>query len=350
MNAVAVGLLAAATSVGAFDLAWAAGTTGASSGDPALPPGDPAPAPPPLLALNLDRCPAVSAPDVQGMIGVELRRPVVLFADGDRGRAAATVTVRVTCDALRADIAIDDPLTGKKVGRVVDLGAAAPVARPHLLALSIVELVAASWVELVSNPHPASPAVGAVAAPAARADAVEVMNDRPGARRGPRLRAEAVAQVSGAGPTALGGGLAVGGDVGAHLGWMAGVGFQHGEQAFALGRVSVDNANALVALVARVSRGQAALRAGLGARGGGAWLTGTPADPGNTVGGAVNGAWWGPAALVDGSYALRGRLIVALTVEAGRVLLPVVATIQSGETVAIDGLWLRGALGVGFTL
>jgi hypothetical protein len=337
MKAAALGLLAAATVVATAGLARAG-------------PADGGDLSPPLLALNLDRCPAVPAADVHAMVQVELRRPVLRFTDVSPFDHAATAAVRVTCEGLRADIAIDDPLTGKTVGRAVDLGAAAPVARPHLLALSIVELLAASWIELVSNPQPASGPVGTASPPDARAAAVELVSNRPGARRRARLLAGVVAQVSAAAPTALGAGLAAAGDVGVHFGWMADVTFQHGERTFALGRVTADNANALAALVARVSREHVALRAGVGVRGGGAWLSGTPADPANTVGGAVNGAWWGPAALVDGAYALRGRLVVALTVEAGRVVLPVVATIQGGETMAIDGLWLRGALGVGFTL
>jgi hypothetical protein len=335
MKPGALGLLAAAIVFGASDLARTAEV------------------PPALVALNLDRCPAVPAHEVQGMVGVELRRPVLLLVDPKLPgvvQASTTAVVRVSCDGLRADIALDDPLTGKTVGRVVDLAAAAPVARTHLLALSIVELLAASWIELVSNPSPQSPPVGTVATPAAREAALEMVSNRPGARRAPRLLASFVSQVSAAGPTSLGGGVTLAGDAGAPLGWMAEVAFQHGERGFALGRVTADNVSALGALLARRSHGHAALRAGVGVRGGGAWLSGTPADPETAVGGAVSGAWWGPVVLIDGSYAVGGRVVVELTIEAGRVLLPVIATVPGGESVAVDGTWLRGALGVGFML
>jgi len=304
----------------------------------------------PLLTLDLGSCPLVPAAGVQSIVATELHRPVLLAAERSAPAASAVATVQVICDGLRAAIDIDDPVTGKKLGRVVDLGAAAPVARPHLLALSIVELLAASWVELESNPHPASPPVGPTATPEARAAALDVVTSRPGARRGPRLLAGVVAQASTAGPPSAGGGVVVAGDVGSHLGWMADVAFQHGSRTLSLGRITADNVSVLGALFARASRGHAAVRVGLGARAGGAWLSGSPADPATAVGGAVSGPWWGPLAIVDGSLTLRGRIVLELTVEAGRVLLPVIATVQGVNGVAMDGAWIRGGFGVGFTM
>jgi hypothetical protein len=159
-----------------------------------------------------------------------------------------------------------------------------------------------------------------------------------------------VAQVSTAGPSSSGGAVVVAGDVGGHLGWMADIAFQRGDRTVALGRVTVDNASGLAAFLARASWGRTTVRAGLGLRSGGAWLSGTPVDFTTVGGGAVNGAWWGPLALVDGSVTLGGRVVLELTFEGGRVLLPVVATIPGAAPVAIDGNWIRGALGVGFTM
>src|SRR5262245_8737810 len=134
---------------------------------------------PALLALALGGCPIVPAAEVQNMVAVELRRAVLPFdeATPNAGAPPATTIVRVGCAELRAAIRVEDRLTGKTVERTVDLGAAAPVARPHLLALSIVELLAASWVELQSNPRPAQapPDAAAVATPEARAAALEIV-------------------------------------------------------------------------------------------------------------------------------------------------------------------------------
>ena len=331
-----MGLLGAAALLGKSAPAEAA-TTGSSA--------------PPLLALNLERCAAVAAVDVQGMVGLELHRPVVLLDETAAPAIARSVTtaVRVTCQGLRAEIEIDDPLTGKTIGRVVDLAAAAPVARQHLLALSIVELLAASWIELQSNPHPASPPVGAVTTPEAREAALEVVRDRPGARRAARVLAELGVQTFASGPRSLGGAVIVAGTATRHLGWMADISFQRGERDFALGRVTLDIGSALGALLVGASWGRAALRGGLGARAGEAWLSGAPAESTSAVGGVVRGRWWGPVALLDGSLTLRGRIVFEITLEAGRVLLPVVATVQGADPVAVDGNWIRGGVGAGFT-
>jgi hypothetical protein len=140
------------------------------------------------------------------------------------------------------------------------------------------------------------------------------------------------------------------GDTTHRLGWMADVTFQRGERTFALGQVTADTVSVLAALLARASRGSLALRAGLGARVGGAWLSGTPADPSTAVGGVVQGAWWGPVALLDASLTVRKRVVLELTVESGHVARPVVATVPGADPVPIDGTWIRGGLGVGFTL
>ena len=54
--------------------------------------------------------------------------------------------------------------------------------------------------------------------------------------------------------------------------------------------------------------------------------------------------------MVDGSLTLRGRIVLELTLEAGQVLLPVIATVQGADPVAVDGTWIRGGFGVGFTM
>ncbi len=304
-----------------------------------------------LLGLDLKQCPDVPSDQVQGIIGIELRRPVILLGDGisSSTRTSATTAVRVVCQGLRAAIDVQDPLTGKTVGRVVDLGAAAPVARPHLLALSIVELLAASWMELRSNPNPTNPPVGIAATPETREAALELVNRSPGPRRLLRLLAATAIQTSTSGLQSWGGGMIVGGDPVPYLGWLLDLTFQHGQQAFTLGRVTADTASALGAVLAGPSRDRFALRAGLGIRAGGAWIIGTPSDA-PTVGRTVRGGWWGPVAIVDGSLIVHRRIVIEIIVELGRVVLPVAGTVQGGSSVAIDGNWIRGGLGVGFTL
>jgi hypothetical protein len=304
------------------------------------------PSAPPSLALDLRGCQGVASAGVQSLVAVELHRPVLLLDGSGAARAPALPTVRIVCESMRATIDVDDPVTGKRIERAVDLAAAAPVARPHLLALSVVELLAAGWVEIESNPQPVTPPVSPASTPQIQAPPPEAVS----ARRGPRLLAGFVAQTSTAGPWSTGGGVVVAGDVEAHVGWMVDVTFQQGRSAFAVGQVTVDNASALAAVFARASRGAAAIRLGAGARGGGAWLSGAPAESAGVIGGVVSGPWWGGLGIVDASVTLRGRFVLELMLEAGRVLLPVTATVHGASPVAIDGAWMRGGLGVGFTM
>lgn len=284
------------------------------------------------------------------MVAIELHQSVVPLDEGSASSSppSATTIVWVSCVNLGATIRVEDRLTGKTVERAVDLGVAAAVARPHLLALSIVESVAASSVELQSELRPtqAPPNAVAAATPESRAAAPDVVASRVPASRPPRLVVGPIVQSSTAGPLSLGGAVSLAVPVGARFGWLMDFALQHGQQTFALGRIIADTASALGAVTARMSRGPLTLDAGLGGRVGRAWLSGTPVSP--AFGDTLRGTWWGPAAVARGSMTFRRRLVVELSVEAGYVVLPVVALIQgSGESVAIDGAWIRGGLGVG---
>jgi hypothetical protein len=324
-------------------------------------PASAVPEAPAFLVLNVDRCPESSG-DIRNIVEVELRRSVALLdAAGSAPPDAAApgvTTVRVTCDDRVASIDIADPVTGKTLQRTVALEPVAPVARAHLIALSIVELLLASWSELLSDAEPAARPVGATAAPETRATALELVRDRAQHDGAPwmSLRLLAVGVVSsftaskslGAEPRLYGGALVVTGDGPRHLGWMADLTFQHGSRAFSQGQVSADSLAALAAAVGHWSRGRFVLRGGIGLRAGVAWLGGTPVDPEITVGGAVRGVWWGPAALVDGGLRVGRRGVIAIAVEVGRTQLPVTAFVQGDNPVVIGGTWIRAGLGVGF--
>ena len=324
-------------------------------------PASAVPAAPAFLVLKLERC-RESSPDIRKIVEVELRRSVALLdtaaSPAPDSDAPGVTTVRLTCDDEVANIDIADPVTGKTLQRAVALKPVAPVARAHLIALSIVELLLASWSELLTDAEPAARPVGATAAPETRAAALELVRDRAQNDAAPwmPLRLLAVGVVSsfaagktlGAEPWLYGGALVVAGDGPRHLGWLADLTFQHGSRALPEGQVSADSLTGLAAAVGHWSRGRFVLRGGAGVRGGVAWLGGTPRDPDVTVGGAVRGAWWGPAAVVDGSVRVGRRGVIAIAVEVGRTQLPVTAFVQGGSPVVIGGTWIRAGLGVGF--
>jgi len=322
------------------------------------------PAAPAFLVLELEACKAAPPAEIRNIVEVELRRSVALLDAGGVGpsstAAPGVTTARVACDDLVATIDVADPMTGKALRRTVDLQRVAPVARAHLVALSVVELLLASWSELLNDGQPAGRPVGAPAPPEARAAALELVRGRAGGDVASwmSLRLLAVAAVSsfaagkllGTEPRLYGGALMVAGDGPRHFGWIVDLSFQQGERVLSLGRVSADSLSGLAAAVVHVSRGRFVLRAGLGARVGFAWLSGTPADPETATGGVVRGGWWGPAALFDGSVRIGRRGVVAIGVEIGRTQLPVTAFVQGDRPVVVGGTWLRGGLGVGFVL
>src|SRR5262245_46823267 len=115
---------------------------------------------PAFLVLDLDGCAAAPAAEIRNIVEVELRRSVAVLAGAGAetpGTARPNVAkARLTCVDLLATIEIADPVTGKTLRRTVDLEPVPPVARAHLIALSIVELLVASWSELLTDAPPAA--------------------------------------------------------------------------------------------------------------------------------------------------------------------------------------------------
>ncbi|MEM7604020.1 MAG: hypothetical protein AAF411_01585 [Myxococcota bacterium] len=135
------------------------------------------------LGSELSRC---LGGEGEGRVGA-VRRIVSLEL---RGRLADTNDTEVTrADArcgtgARIELEVTDTLTGKVLQRTLDLSAEDPRARPRLLALGLVELVAASWTELRVTPEPSAPSPERrEVAPEQRAVALEVARERDPERR-----------------------------------------------------------------------------------------------------------------------------------------------------------------------
>ncbi|MEM9190843.1 MAG: hypothetical protein AAGF12_16785 [Myxococcota bacterium] len=101
------------------------------------------------LRLELTTCRSVPAPEVRRIVAIELRGRL---ATPDTP-AARTTRAAVSCDD-DVQITVDDPITGKRLLRSIALSESDGEVRARILALAIVELVSASWAELVANPEP----------------------------------------------------------------------------------------------------------------------------------------------------------------------------------------------------
>ncbi len=99
----------------------------------------------PPVSLDIERCVPADAEEVRRLVALELRGDLV-----PSGEPAPSATrVMVGCEQGLTSMWVDDALTGKQLQRTLHLAESDQRARDRLLALSIVELVVASWTELI---------------------------------------------------------------------------------------------------------------------------------------------------------------------------------------------------------
>lgn len=84
------------------------------------------------------------------VVRIELGSTIV--TGNGAGDPSNTTRVTVTCDGGRVRLRVDDPITGKALERSIEIADVAPAVRARILGLAIVELVAASWIELELRP------------------------------------------------------------------------------------------------------------------------------------------------------------------------------------------------------
>jgi hypothetical protein len=129
------------------------------------------PGAPPSLAIEIDACAAIPRSDVAPLVASELG------ADIADSPSAMTTSLTVHCSASMLVLHVDDPITGKSLDRSIDPGDVPDDARARWLAHALVDLVAASWAELLTQTIPA-----ASASPLAQAQeaAIEALRARTG--------------------------------------------------------------------------------------------------------------------------------------------------------------------------
>ncbi len=99
----------------------------------------------PPVRLDMEPCVPADAEQVRRLVALEL--VVDLVPTGEP--APSATRVMVGCEQEVTSLRVDDPLTGKQLQRTLHLAESDQRARDRLLALSIVELVVASWTELM---------------------------------------------------------------------------------------------------------------------------------------------------------------------------------------------------------
>ena len=297
----------------------------------------------PPVTLDFDEgVPLVRQDVVRHLVELELRasfrEPTLKGTTRVQVRAAAGSQVRIE---------VNDEITGKSLARSIDLLALGPGGANRLLALAIIELVAASWAELETNPRPVATPVGLRSSPEERRDALATVRER--GPRSLRTQVSGLATVdgffAGTGPL-FGGGIRVVPELPHQLALPIDLVAAHGQRSFSVGSVSIDAIRLDVGLAYRKTWSRFGLRAGAGVRGGLVRYAGSPSSS-DTLGDTLWAPWVAPMASVSGVFAPVRRLSLELIVDTGYAIAGTGARVNGGDQVFLSGAWIGAALSVG---
>jgi hypothetical protein len=298
------------------------------------------------VSVEVRRCPGLSVGEVMRLIALELEAEVV---PPERASPSAT-RVELECEGRLVRLHVVDPMTSKRLERVLSLAAREADVRSRAVALAVAELVLTSWMELTHGDPPPEAAGFARPSPEARLAAEERVR-RETASPGRIGHLLAVAQALGPFD-----GLGLGWGGGIRVGYVSREEWWGVELDLVVARAEADTELGLVRATSwsgalrptlRLRSNDAWLEAGAGARLGIARLDGTPSDATLARGGSVAGTWAGPS-LHAGAGIAWSHLVVALGVEAGHVLRSVSGSVDGGAAVSVDGQWIAGSVGVGW--
>lgn len=107
------------------------------------------------VPVDIDPCVPIEPVKFEYLLGIELSAEA---SPGAQGQSAARVTLQ--CDEGAIAITVRDAVTRKELTRRVELDRVDPSARTRLMALTVAELVLASWMELRMEPRPVIEPVG----------------------------------------------------------------------------------------------------------------------------------------------------------------------------------------------
>lgn len=296
------------------------------------------------VSLSLATCPGFAPERVRNIVSAELG--ALLVGEGETP-ASDTTAVTVTCGESIL-LRVVDPVTGKTLERRIEESSLHPLARDRFLALAIVELVAASWIELEVTPEPAVVPADRTASDATRERAREAASEATApAPAEVRLALFGAVSVVGSPVRAsFGGGVRLDHEPDALLGWSLSLSGEHAEVLTELGSVAVDQLGGQLEATMRARVGLAWIQGALGVRATAVIMTGGAASsdifastfvaPALGPHGALR-VWLEPAA---GFY-------VGLGAAFSWTLLAAHGLVEGRRAVSVDGPALIGDLLVG---
>jgi hypothetical protein len=301
------------------------------------------------LRLDLDACTNVDPGIVVRVVTLELGE-----APKETEHNGSITQASVVCRGHAIVVNIDDPVTGKKSSRTLDLNGQEQAIRSRLLGLAISEAVLSSWIELEIAPTPAVPSPSATASTAVRREVERITSQRLKAVLGPpvphlQLAAGPTRRWFGSGATATGVSLVGNGWLGRHpsLGMGLAMDMTNAEQNVAgIGSGSAFGFSLAPRLAVRTSFNRASVIAEAGWRVGLVRLVGEPYDT-LRAGRSSYAAWTGP--MFGGALDMRvwSKLFLRASLEGGRVVNSARGTIGEDRVFALDGSWVQAAFSLG---
>lgn len=290
---------------------------------------------PESVDLTLEGCPEIDGTSLRELVGIEI---ATMRASGQRSPTAA----RLTCDGPHVRINLLGPTPSEAN---LDLGGTPAPARPRLLALTITELAATSWVDplrrVAAPPAPPPPP------PAPPTTVVLVSASAPPLPRA-RLFAEASLRRIGSPATWLGG-AGVGVEYGVRS-WLAAaldVRLETGETSTATAPIAWRAVSGMAAVAIGGSRGRLSWSALPGMSVGVVHLSASPVPTG-AVSTSLDAVWAGPSLTTALRVAIARSAFVHVELGGGIVTHGVVGLLNNDTTLLrIDGAWAIAGLGAG---
>ncbi len=321
------------------------------------------------VAVRFHDCRNIDTALVRRLLDLELSSA----APPSEARSGTAARVALRCEQTALIIDLHDLITGKSLQRRVVIGD--QDGRERVIALAVLELLVASWLELEARPlpgseHTAVDGVGAAAGANGRRLPAQAQAQSPGpsatdnlresvrrlTRRRLRPPSSTTALSVSAGPLLLDGThAAVTLTISrrrpdARWGFAAGGFAHHGNKSVALGKLRATAAGAFAAAEWRI--GPPAARPWLagGLRVGAIQVTGRSNDSAIAVTGpALRAAVLGPFVRAGLESQLTGGLLLHLMAEGGTYLLGARALVDGRTQFDLSGTWLSVSLGTGWS-
>lgn len=292
------------------------------------------------VSLSIDSCIDAKPELVRSLFLLELGT-----SDSPARHAESETRVEVGCDGALIVIEVHDPVTGKSLVRRI--GAGERSGRERLLALAVVELLVASWIELEATPEPIVTPADTVADKGTQDSARKIVRRRLPAPRAWETTLSAHATASWSDAILAGAGVGVARHSPRGLGWSADVTYQAGDDEVSLGAVSISSIGVSGAVHVRRDVGVAHVSAAAGARFSAVTMTGEP-DGGDVLGGRVSGLAGGPLMRAGGEVRA-GAFTATLSIEAGYHVLELRGLVDGEGETSVDGIWVGSVLAAGWT-